>query len=125
METFVKCVILALLGVAVAGVIYLRQPAEKQSIGNRQAESEVRLDRARSAAVTCEQFVTKGLEDPSTARFQDIYAAHVADLGDGRYIIKSHVDSQNSVGAMLRMNYECDVTNVGDKWRLASLKTLK
>lgn len=44
------------------------------------------------------------LKAPSTAKFSQ--KRDVDDLGEGRYRVRSFVDSQNGFGAMIRSNWE-------------------
>jgi len=70
-----------------------------------------------------QQFVTKKLKAPSTAKFPWRSESTVKDLGNNRYEVISYVDAQNSFGAMLRMHYKCTVEYVsGDNWKLISLE---
>ena len=64
------------------------------------------------AYIYTEDFVKKRLKSPSSAIFPDAKARDesVLYLGDGKYKIKSYVDSQNSFGAMLRTKFSCEIT---------------
>jgi hypothetical protein len=70
-----------------------------------------------------QKFMKDRLKAPATAQFQDVSEADVNYLGDGTYWVLSHVDSQNSFGAMLRTQFRCKVKDIGgDKWSLLELE---
>lgn len=72
-------------------------------------------DLQRMAAVrACEDRVRAGLKAPATARFPGD-GADVRDLGGSVAMVISHVDAQNSFGALLRTRWICEV-DVAD-WR--------
>lgn len=56
------------------------------------------------AFAVSEGVVEKMLKAPSTAKFSQ--QREVDDLGEGRYRVKSFVDSQNGFGAMIRSDWE-------------------
>lgn len=78
------------------------------------------------ALVMTQEFVTKQLKAPSTAKFAsslwDGAMDHVTPEGEGVYRVKSWVDSQNGFGAMIRTNFFARVqeTKPGD-WKLLEL----
>lgn len=79
---------------------------------------------SREAAFdTCRQFVTKRLKAPATAQFPRSTEAVVNEYTDKEWGVKSHVDSQNGFGALLRTQYDCTVKyEGGTSWRLVALK---
>jgi hypothetical protein len=56
------------------------------------------------ADVEVEFYVKKRLKSPSTA---DFGYANVSKLSKDRFKVSNTVDSQNSFGGMVRMNYSC------------------
>lgn len=64
-------------------------------------------------------FVESTLKAPSTAKFSS--QRDVADLGEGRYRVRSYVDSQNGFGAMIRSDWETVLKyNQGDPYESSS-----
>jgi len=61
----------------------------------------------------CEDYVREYLKAPSTANFSSYTETTVVDQGAGHYAVIGWVDSQNSFGAKLRMNYICKTTDGG------------
>jgi hypothetical protein len=61
--------------------------------------------------VACEDFVTRQLVAPATAKFPT--ANHIAisqlDPDKPEWLIVGYVDSENKMGAMLRTDYSCTV----------------
>lgn len=73
------------------------------------------------AHLICQDFVSKRLKAPSTAKFADLYDVK-AFKEAGHFTVIGWVDSQNSFGAQIRTNYTCSVEpTTGDKWRLLSI----
>ena len=84
------------------------------------AEAERALkDNKGSAAVACQGFVTKRLKSPGSADFPWSFG-EVTNVG-GKFTVRSHVDSQNSYGALLRTNYVCTVEDRGESWFLVEM----
>ncbi len=91
--------------------------------GNRTGKSRVTADwsyrpdcstsDAQRAYVASEYFVEDNLVAPSTAKFKGYSKKDVTPLGDGTYLIDSHVDSQNGLGAQVRTNFST-VVNVDE-----------
>ena len=69
-----------------------------------------------------QQFVIERLKAPSSADFPFGGHRSVSPLGDGRYLVKSYVDSQNSFGAQIRTNFEGVVRQTPTGWQLEYLK---
>jgi len=61
------------------------------------------------APVKCEEAVTAQLKSPSTANFASYSGEQVTDGGNGKYYVRSYVDSQNSFGAQIRTGFTCRV----------------
>ena len=71
------------------------------------------------AFAVSEGVVEKMLKAPSTAKFSQ--QRDVVDLGEGRYRVKSFVDSQNGFGAMIRSDWETVLKyNAGDPMETSS-----
>ena len=61
-------------------------------------------------ALTASQFfVEEKLKAPATAKF-DYSVRATTQLNDTVFLVKSFVDSENSFGALLRMDYSCTIT---------------
>ena len=71
----------------------------------------------------CRQFVRDRLKAPRTAKFPSGGSEGATHMGDGKYVVRSYVDAENSFGAMLRNHFVCTVQwTGGDSWRLEDLK---
>lgn len=76
------------------------------------------------AWVFAQEFVKRSLKSPSTARFGSTFGEYqnyedcVTGLGDGEYLVKGWVDSQNSFGATVRSNFVLTVKDNGKSWSL-------
>jgi hypothetical protein len=78
---------------------------------------------ANDAYYTATQFIKKRLKSPSTAEFPNPKYARIQLLEDGAtYKIYGYVDSQNSYGAMLRVNWYAKLIRSGQEWRLLDMK---
>lgn len=49
------------------------------------------------------------LDCPSTAVYRAYDASYVTENGDGTWTVKSYVDAQNLMGAMVRIKYQIDI----------------
>ena len=75
------------------------------------------------ACMMAEQFVTKRLKAPASAKYPLYSRKNVTRKANGDFVVKSYVDSQNSFGAMIRTNYVATVRYIGDKkWELEDLE---
>lgn len=88
------------------------------SLGGEDLSSDSE-DLGWSAQNACEEFVEKRLKSPSTAEFDTQVSG-----SDGAYTVTGTVDSQNSFGAMIRNDFNCEVHESGDQWVLDSLTGL-
>lgn len=81
---------------------------------------------AHTAYFACRRHVERRLKSPTSADFP-WKARNAAHQGDGRYLIGSHVDAQNSFGATIRTEFLCVIEyRSGDpyadsSWRLVDL----
>jgi hypothetical protein len=78
------------------------------------------------AYTMAKQFVTDRLKAPSTADYPwySSDSVQVVHRGEGVFVVRAHVDSQNSFGAMIRTRFVCELKNTtGDSWSLISLDT--
>lgn len=62
----------------------------------------------------CEREVSKRLVAPASAEFADVDPESVSTRGISTYVVRSYVDAQNRMGAMLRMRYSCRLELLGD-----------
>jgi hypothetical protein len=82
------------------------------------------VDGRIEALVMAHQFMERRLKAPSTADFPSIVSEGVGvfHMGNGVFIVNSHVDAQNSFGAKIRTRFICKLKDNGDKtWSLISL----
>ena len=64
------------------------------------------------AYIWSQYYVKMHLKSPNSAKFPSqlwTNDVRVSYLGDGRYKVRSYVDSQNSFGAMIRTHYTCEL----------------
>lgn len=76
-----------------------------------------------TAYVISQDFVSKRLKSPVSAKFPSFSEEYVCYLGEKRYQVSAYVDSQNSFGAMIRTQFNCVVKYVGNSdWVLERLE---
>ncbi|MEI6880278.1 MAG: zinc ribbon domain-containing protein [Bacteroidota bacterium] len=68
---------------------------------------------ASEAVVMHRHFIEQLLKSPSSADFENSLAVKAVDLGNNRFKITSHVDSQNGFGAVIRTEYEIILRYLG------------
>jgi hypothetical protein len=74
------------------------------------------------AFLICKQFVTKALRAPATAQFPSSSEAVINEVSGNEFEVRSHVDSQNGFGAMIRGTFTCTVKPTeGGRWQLVEL----
>lgn len=99
-----------------------RLRAERQR--QREIESEKRRYKIDSYTI-CQDFVKNRLRSPSTADFPSFRNVNVFETGNNKYMVKGYVDAQNSFGATLRTQYECEVQLDGETWRLQHIELME
>ena len=69
-------------------------------------------------------FVKEKLKAPSTAEFPNTFKKkdHVTNLGNGRYLIRSWVESKNGFGALTRSRWTCKIIFKDDQVYARDLK---
>ena len=78
------------------------------STETEQTISSKKLHSTADALVASQFFVEERLKSPSSAEF-DYNARNTVQINDTIFQVSSFVDSQNSFGAMLRMDYSCTI----------------
>jgi hypothetical protein len=78
-------------------------------------EIEVESVVGMAAEALCQELVEARLVSPASADFPWLADRRVRRLRH-RYIVQSHVDSQNLLGAVLRTHYTCEVQMSGGDW---------
>jgi hypothetical protein len=77
-----------------------------------------------SAARVSHRFVKERFSLGREAKFQDVYAARIEDLGDSVYTVISYVDNPSPSGAVLRVRYSCKLRQASDgTWYVIDIKT--
>lgn len=106
--TTIKTVPGLILIVVVSSVLIWSKSGETTSDNtqNRHQSSDT------SAFVQCKNFVQERLRAPATADFPFLERTSW-DMGNNTWVVKSHVDSQNGFGAMIRSKWYCKVQYVG------------
>jgi hypothetical protein len=87
--------------------------SEKQNLQVEEAPKPPTDRNKYLAPVKCEEAVTAQLKSPSTANFASYSSRQVTDDGNGKYYVRSYVDSQNSFGAQIRTGFLCKVQCAG------------
>jgi hypothetical protein len=126
-----RMAISVLIILILAAVIILGQPDNSPS-GRARAAQESAYRAYRDSAFNaiapeyaCEQYVRATLKAPRTAEFPSSSEWRWAQKATNRFIVQAYVDAQNSFGAMLRTNFQCDVLHVGATdldWRVVDFR---
>lgn len=94
------------------------------SIGTGANKTATSANHGSMAFEMCKKSVSGHLKSPGSARFRDFYgdqAPSISGSGDGPYTVVSTVDSQNGFGALLRSDFLCTATYIGnDQWDVTS-----
>lgn len=87
---------------------YAKSAPEREAAARAEAYENLQNRREPLALVFAERYVREQLKAPRTAKFGRLWDAEVAPLAGSkdRWVVRNHVDSENSFGAMLRMQFE-------------------
>lgn len=86
-----------------------KEAADKQHYRARHGEV--------GAFIAAKDYVSVRLKSPASAKFASSSDSTIVNQGDGKYLVRSFVDSQNAFGAMMRTNYICEmITSDGEKF---------
>jgi len=118
-------VLLVLIGLALVACLFLE--LRSCSSGTSRSPATATPDRGSEslAYVMCKDFVKDNLVAPSTAEFAkytEITVVKLENRAGEVYRVVGYVDSQNKFGAMIRVDYVCEIAYVGnDNWKLEKL----
>jgi len=70
-------------------------------------------------------YAMRSLKAPSTAKFPFGGHRDVTALGEGRYLVESYVDSQNSFGATVRTSFRGVIRETESGWRVETFSFLE
>ena len=74
------------------------------------------------AWVAAQLEVENNLKSPATAKFPMGYSDYVKKTDTDEYFVEAYVDSENSFGAMIRTQFSCYVTHLGNgKYKVEDL----
>jgi hypothetical protein len=111
-KRFLKVFIPIILAVVAIMLTAIFCPLCGDSSGSQAKEKEEfdELD----AWVAAQLEVERNLKAPSTAKFPYGYKDYVKRTDSNEFFIQSYVDSENTFGAMIRTNFRCYVTHLGE-----------
>ena len=114
-------ILYCLIGIFIIGELFegaLTDDSNSNPKSNTPSYKVVNMD----ACYMVQQFVRDKLKAPSTAKFENCYDATIYYLGNQTYKVYSYVDSENSFGAMLRLNYIAEIRDKQNEyWSLVDL----
>ena len=122
--------VLAAIIIAIAGYSITKAPPRydatdiiKEAEEKRHKAEFEKEYQANDAYYTATQFIKTRLKSPSAAEFPKPKEATIQLLEDcATYKIFGYVDSQNSYGAMLRVNWYAKLILNGKQWQLLDMK---
>jgi hypothetical protein len=91
-------IILAILAIAVAGVVYLQNNVPDT------IKSNVSGSDSKKAVIRCEEVIKASLRNAAKAKFS---SQKVTPLSNNRYQVIGNVDAPNASGILVRGNYNC------------------
>lgn len=75
------------------------------------------------ALFECQNAVKAKLKSPSSVQFAHYGDSTITEVRDNTFRITSHVDSQNSFGAMMRSDFSCECQYKSkDNWIVSDVK---
>jgi hypothetical protein len=96
---------------------------EREDAAEQARAKQCGEDNTMMAYAMSQQFVTDQLRAPATAEFPWADEARVKPLGDCRFRVAAHVDSQNGFGALIRTHYTAILifTPESEMWEVEAL----
>jgi hypothetical protein len=91
-------IILAILGLTVAGVIYLQVNVPDT------IKSNISGSDSKKAVIRCEEVIKASLRNAVKAKFS---SQNVKSLSNNRFQVTGNVDAPNASGILVRGNYNC------------------
>lgn len=88
---------------------------EQDRAREEKREHERLYSNASFAYQACKDFVKAQLRAPSTAKFPWAGADSIREIWPGVYAIAGHLDAQNAFGAMVRMEYRCNMHYIASR----------
>ncbi len=122
--TFVLLLVLGCSG-AFDWVFGLVDSASTSTARPRESVRQASTETLRSSALSIAQrYVKERLRAPGSAKWPGMFegAGHASIMSDGRYYVRSWVDSHNGFGALVRTEYAAFLRYEGDKWTLERLE---
>ena len=103
----------------------MRDSADANSEETKKAELRAKKCGDQTwAHIYARQFVKRRLKAPATADFASILSSKIREESCGLWKVRSHVDSKNGFGAMVRTHYVARLRFHGnDRWQLLHLET--
>lgn len=91
-----------------------RLAEQRQEAEEREAEAAKERAGSRTGAIiACQEFIERQLVSPASADHP--WSPDHVDEVEGRWAVRSHVDSENRFGAKIRIDYQCLVEHAGDE----------
>lgn len=85
-------------------------------------KNRTEIENRDNAAIHAQSLIKNYLKSPSTAKFESSHRSIVVKLPNGNYEVKSHVDSQNGFGAMIRKNWTAEIRYTDSEVQLVDYK---
>lgn len=92
-------------------LIIINQNKEESHTQTQDTASYTSEKLSTSATAICQSFIETQLKSPASAKHP--HSIKATPTPAGNYILRSHVDSQNSFGAMIRAKYICELSHQG------------
>ena len=137
---YLDIVMVALVGVfVVIGIIanHSLTPQQRTKIAAARVADEARAKKEASekqhhramhadirAFSEAKDYVRRRLKSPSSSDFASMDDSTIINHGEGKYLVRSFVDSQNTFGAKIRTEYFCEmITADGERFIVTDLIT--
>ncbi|QNH60735.1 hypothetical protein [Hymenobacter sediminicola] len=114
MKNLVRLLIGVVVFALLLGVYTAKDPNAAQSDPTESDAASVGPE-ASMAVIIAQDKVKEQLKSPSTADFE-MFNGEATDKGNGLFVVRDHVDSQNGFGATIRSEYSVELQfNGGDQ----------
>ena len=119
---FVPACFILIVGMTLTYSVCAGQSSQSQTQRRQRARTGDRIE----ACVICQNATEEKLVSPATADWPFDACRSVTHLGDGEWKMQSHVDSQNRMGALIRIAVDCTAKFAGQgKYLIEDLQLLE
>lgn len=120
----IGCLVLLFIFAAMTATCHrmLTPSEEQQKKIQEERKAEEQWGSPGTAYYASQEFVSRRLVSPASAKFPRKEQAAVREIERGVYLITAYCDAKNKLGVPIRIDYSCQVRLRGENWICESLE---